>query len=211
MSLTALRRHCLFILLLSIWLPDPALADQEASNRPLIQTDKWGRCYAKSVPKHVYDPRDEPRQQGATRTYLVTAGNDALVDEYDWHSGQLFVACRFSGKSRLAPDGTLLPEVFVVRMGPWSRGHEPRADHLALGFYAGGETLKTYSTLDIAGGREVQPSVSHYAVFKWSPAPRLNDHGTQFAILTQDGRKLTFSVETGELLSTESNADSRSQ
>jgi hypothetical protein len=183
-----------------------ALADQEASNVAHVAAGPYGRCYAKSVPRHTYDPEGGPRQQGRTAVYQVADTEDVLVQRYDWFSQVLFVRCR-PGK------GTIL-----VRVGPWHRGHNPRADHLAIAFYQDGKRIKRYSTLDIAGGekaakgafsayKNVSASVSHYTVFVSSPtltkvtktvgASREEDWVIKAT--TIDGRVLVFDLETGEL------------
>lgn len=184
----------------------PALADQEASNVAHVVTDTYGRCYAKSVPKHIYDPQGELRQQGSTEVYQVGDTKDVLVQQYDWFSQGLIVRCRPGS------------DTIVVRLGPWQRGHNPSADHLAIAFYQGGKLLKRYSTLDIAGGKKakagafseyknVSASVSHYTVFAALPEfiKITENTGAIFRddwvvkATTVDGRELVFDVATGEL------------
>ena len=70
-----------------------AVADDEASNVAHVVAGPYGRCYAKSVPDHVYDPADEPRQQGRTMVYRVGNSEDVLVQRLDWFSQRLFVRC----------------------------------------------------------------------------------------------------------------------
>ncbi len=109
----------------------PALADYEASNVAHVAAGPYGRCYAKSIPTHIYDPQGEPRQQGVTRVYRVGDAEDVLAHVYDWFSQRLFVKC--------GP----LDDIMVVRTGPWHRGHDVQADHLALAFARGGALLKS--------------------------------------------------------------------
>ncbi len=175
-----------------VWLAlgQGAAADQEASNVAHVAAGPYGRCYAKSVPRHLYDPEGEPRQQGRTEVYRVADGADSLVLSFDWFAQQLFLTC--------------LPEVRIVRVGPWHRGHEARDDHLALAFYRGAELVRSYSTLEIAGG-EVSASVSHYSVFREGPAlTRVVRHedavfSEEWVVTatTVDGRALTFDPATG--------------
>jgi len=61
----------LLIALAGLACASPALADDEASNVAHVTAGPYGRCYAKSVPKHIRDPQGEPRQQGVTRVYRV--------------------------------------------------------------------------------------------------------------------------------------------
>jgi hypothetical protein len=185
-----------------------ASADQEASNVPHVSAGPYGRCYAKSVPKHVYDPEDGPRQAGRTEVYHVEAGQDVLVERFDWFSQKLFLNCGAAN------------EFLLVRLGPWHRGHEPQHDHLAIAFYRNGELLKRYSTLDIArlpdpedagrpGAESVSASVSHYSVFESGPemVRIVEQDGPVFseswaiAATTVDGDELLFSMTSGELIS----------
>jgi len=196
----------LLIALLGFMSADPALADDEASNVAHVVAGSYGRCYAKSVPKHIYDPEGEPRQQGETRVYRVNEAEDVLVNVYDWFSQRLFVRC------------SPADDIIVVRAGPWHRGHDAAADHLVIAFYRGGKVVKSYSTLEIAGGelatdggfskyKNVSASVSHYTVFESEPemikATTVEGYVYSETWLIQattiDGRVLTFDMETGEL------------
>lgn len=184
----------------------PALADQEASNVPHVAAGPYGRCYAKSVPMHIYDPEVGSRQQGRTELYRVGRSKDVLVQQYDWFSQVLFVRCHPGNETN------------IVRVGPWHRGHDPHADHLALAFYQGGKLIKRYSTLDIAGAQRapdgafsnfqnVSASVSHYTVFAAPPALVKFTQQTgasytenwQIKATTIDGRELVFDMATGEI------------
>jgi hypothetical protein len=199
------RRLLLIVLIWPACL-NSAMADQEASNVPHVAAGPYGRCYAKSVPDHLYDPDGEPRQQGRTIVYRVETSEDVLVQVYPWFSQQIFVNC------------TLAQKIVVVRLGPWHRGHDPRSDHLAIAFYKGGKLLKHYSTLDIAGGekalnggfsayRNVSASVSHYSVFASAPEMvkittargPVFKYNWMIRAETVDGRLLTFDMSTGEL------------
>jgi hypothetical protein len=57
----------------------PCPADNEASNVSHVAAGPYGRCYAKSVPDHLYDPVDEPRQQGRTNAILIDMTNRAAA------------------------------------------------------------------------------------------------------------------------------------
>ena len=191
------------LLMLILW-QNPASADQEASNVAHVSASSYGRCYAKSVPTHIFDPDDQIRQKGITRIYRVGRETDALIEEYDWFSQRLYLNCA----------GASVPT--VIRLGPWHRGHDPRDDHLALAFYRDGKLIKKYSTLEIAGGelnndpsfsryKNVSASVSHYTVFKVAPVLATITHqdGTTFReeqvlkAVTIDNRELIFDLSTG--------------
>ena len=197
--------RALLIALAGLLFAGSAAADQEASNYPHVVASPSGRCYAKSVPRHLYDPQGEPRQRGRTEIYQVADAEDVLVRHYDWFSQVLFVRCQPGS------------EAVVVRVGPWQRGHYPRADHLAIAFYQGGRLIKGYSTLDIAGDqmaeegafsnyRNVSASMSHYSVFTlWPEWTRITENvGSTFTddwvikATTVDGRALVFDGATGE-------------
>ena len=186
----------------------PAHADEEIGNVAHIATGPYGQCYTRSVPLHARDPMvGAPRQQGHTEVYAVGDGGDTLVARHDWFSQTLFLSCR---------PGT---DILLVRVGPWHRGHDPRPDHLAIAFYRGGELVRRYSTLDIAGdepsdGRtisayaNVAASVSHYRVFSAGPEMVRRTVGKGSArreewvitATTVDGRELVFDMATGDLM-----------
>lgn len=196
----------LLLVLIGVLCSSPALADREASNVAHVVVGPHGRCYAKSVPEHIYDPDGEPRQQGRTMVYRVESSEDVLVRTYPWFSQRLFVHCGTGD------------QITVVRLGPWHRGHDPSDDHLAIGFYRGGKLLKRYSTLDISGDERtenggfsayanVSASVSHYSIFRSGPemqkvttsnGPVFEEHWVIRAE-TVDGRLLVFDLETGEV------------
>jgi hypothetical protein len=185
---------------------NPALADEEASNVAHVVAGPYGRCYAKSVPAHIYDPDGEPRQQGHTTLYRVGDAHDVVEHRFDWFSQKLFLRCSPAN------------DTLVVRTGPWHRGHDSSADHLAIAFYKGGILLRRYSTLDIADGEKakdggfskyanVSASVSHYTVFEREPeivkvTTNVGPVFTENWIIkatTVDGRALVFDMTSGEL------------
>ena len=198
--------HALLIALAALACAAPALADEEASNVAHVVAGPYGRCYAKSVPVHIYDPDGEPRQQGHTTLYRVGDSEDVAEHRFDWFSQKLFLRCGLAN------------DTLVVRLGPWHRGHDPSADHLAIAFYRGGTLLRRYSTLEIAGGEKandggisqyanVSASVSHYTVFERQPemvrvttnvGPVFKENWIIKAA-TVDGRALVFDMENGEL------------
>lgn len=182
-----MNRFALATALLFGLLPSAAVhADEEAGNLPHVQSDSWGRCYAKSVPSDTYG------EAGTTRVYEVTAAEDRLLASYGWFSQQIFLQCNMSNNGDSG--------VSVVQIGPWPRGHAASADHLALAFYFNDRLLKRYSTLDIAGRPDnVQSSVSHYTVIERIDGYRWID-GDRYAfdLRTSDGRTLSFDPTTGQ-------------
>ncbi len=159
-----------------------AVADDEASNRPVVWASEYGITYAKSVPTEDYG------QEGRTVLYSVEAEEDVLIASYDWYSGEMYIG---------GPGGTT-----IVRLGPWQRGASPGEDHFAIGFYRDSRTLREYSTLDLeAMGSGISNSVSHYEVFgerlgfRW-----ITGNEYVFEIAGVSGRVFSFSLETGEIL-----------
>ena len=183
-----------------------ASADDELGNVAHVVDGPYGLCYARSVPLYGRDPFHGPRQQGHTEIHVVGEGEDTLVERHEWFSQTLFLLCR---------PGT---EILLVRVGPWHRGYDPRPDHLAIAFYRGGQLVRRYSTLDIAGDEpsgggtlsayaNVAASVSHYRVFSAGPEMVRRTVGEGSArreawvitATTVDGRELVFDMATGNL------------
>jgi hypothetical protein len=165
-----------------------ARADDEASNIPHVKSDTYGRCYAKMVPKKLYDSNE-----GQTTVFEVGKDKDTLLGTFPWFAKEVYLQCNMVAKK----GGTGFS---LVRFGSWPVGHEANKKQLCLAFYFGGKLLKEYSTLDIAGAPDkVERSVSHYRVVSKVPGYRWvtsNDH--VFEIVTTDGRTLAFDPTTGE-------------
>ena len=163
-----------------------ARADEEGGNRAYVRASEWGAFYGKSVPATTYGT------EGYTQVFRVVAdGPDEPLHRYTWYSPEVFLE-GFLGTN----------DVYVAQLGPWARGHEARADHLAIAFFKNGKPLKTYSTLDIAGTpANVSASVSHYEVFGKRLGFR-RPFGNQLVFDIEDGsgRRLTFDAETGRRL-----------
>lgn len=159
-----------------------AMADQEASNVPLVRASEYGRCYARSIPDDLWGTA------GTTRIFQVGRDGDVPLAEYPWYASEMYLG---------GPGDQCL-----VRFGPWSPGGEPREDHLAIGFYRDGRTLREYSTLEIYSlGSGISRSVSHYEVF----GARLgfqSSSGDTFLYRVEgiDGRVFTFDLNSGEIL-----------
>jgi len=184
--------------------PSCAHADEERAPYTHVVAGDNGRCYAKSIPKSTTDPLVQ--QAGLTRVFRVREDNDMLVDEYDWYAPEIFIKCAGIGS------GMDSIQIALVRRGPWHRGHSASPDHLALGFYIGGQLRKTWSSADIIAGAPdadaaISISKSHYRVLDTIPgfiwlAPDVGaDSGRwAFEAVTVDGRHLLFDPATGELL-----------
>jgi hypothetical protein len=173
--------------LCSAGLSSPVHADDEAPNVPHVKADTYGRCYARLVPKKLYDSTE-----GTTRVFEVGKDKDTLLGTFPWFTKEVYLQCNMVAKK--GGSGFSL-----VRFGPWSVGHEANKKQLCLAFYFGGKLLKEYSTLDIAGAPDkVSRSVSHYQVvskvlgYRWITS---NDY--VFEMVTTDGRTLAFDPTTG--------------
>lgn len=99
--------------------PTAALADDEASNRPVVFASQVGNCYARSIPSGTYG------DEGRTEIYFVEAEADRLIHTYAWYAHTLRLECNITG-----PDGSIGHS--VVQFGPWPRGQEADEDTLAL-------------------------------------------------------------------------------
>ena len=157
----------------------PAGADDEAANRAVLRSSTYGGVYARSVPDERHG------SMGKTRVFAVGKDADALLCEYDWYAGEMY----------LGGDG----DRTLVRVGPWQRGHEPQADHLALGVYRDGKTLREYSTLELQQlGSGISRSVSHYTIlqerrgFRW-----LKDSVYVYEVTGVSGKLFRFDLATG--------------
>lgn len=171
----------LFVPAAIVLLSGAALADQEASNWPVVRSSEYGRYYAKSIPLADYGV------EGVTRVYHVGAEEDTFLYEYPWYAAEIYLGG--SG------DGTL------VRFGPWCRGSEPLEDHLAIGFYRDGRVIREYSTLEMATlGSGVSESVSHYQVFGQRLGFRSSSYGFFFEVMGVDDVLFCFDLETGEIV-----------
>jgi hypothetical protein len=168
-------------------LAGPLSADEEAANAPYVAVDESGSCYAKSVPSDSYG------SAGTTSVYRVAAGADTQLGTYPWYSRRIYVQCNTPG---------VQGGVSIVQFGPWARGRQASASHLALAFHANGRLLRSYSTLDIAASPDnVTASVSHYQVVRdvegyvyAGATPAV------FRLETIDGRQLTFDPASGNLI-----------
>ena len=154
-------------------------ADDEAGNRAVLRSSTYGGVYARSVPDEPYG------QTGKTRVYGVAKDADAFLCEYDWYASEMY----------LGGDG----DRTLVRFGPWHRGQDPRADHLALGIYRDGKTLREYSTLELQQmGSGISRSVSHYTIlqerrgFRW-----LKDNAYVYEVTGIGGKLFRFDLATG--------------
>ncbi|MCA9398606.1 MAG: hypothetical protein KC618_02570 [Candidatus Omnitrophica bacterium] len=184
-------RSILLAFLFYFTLSSIGFADEEASNRTYVKSSEYGQFYVKSVPAESYG------LAGKTRVYWVKDEQDQLLFTYDWYSPELYIY-------GFAPGSP----VYVVKFGPWHRGHLANHNDLAIAFYKNDQLLKEYSTLDIVkDDKNVSTSVSHYTMFKKRMGFR-RPWGNQiiFDVQTLDDKILSFNTETGELISQEEEA-----
>lgn len=159
-----------------------AAADDEASNRPVVRSSEYGICFARSTPDEDWGT------SGETLVYRVGNGEDVLISRYDWFSSEIYIG---------GPG-----DCTVVRFGPWQRGSSPDTSHFALGIYRDGETIREYSTSDMAeAGSGVSRSVSHYEVFGERLGFRWLDGETcVFEVEGVGGSLFSFDLATGDIL-----------
>jgi hypothetical protein len=184
-----MRAGARFVALAVLAAPAPALADDEASNAPVVVASEHGNCYAKSVPSSAYG------NEGRTIVYAVEAGADREIATYNWYAQRLHLACNVEGR-----DGRVAAS--IVQFGPWPRGETANAETLAFAFYHDGVLVRRYSTLDIGGRPDnVRGSVSHYEVIGDITGYASRDGNRYaFTVRTVDGRTLSFDAGTGEAI-----------
>ncbi|MGB7622190.1 MAG: hypothetical protein WBN92_07545 [Terriglobia bacterium] len=157
------------------------LADEEAGNRPVVRSSEYGSMYAKSVPKESYG------QKGKTSVFRVGPDRDTLICEYEWYANTIYIGG--------AGEDTL------IRFGPWQRGRKPQKEHLALGIYRNGKTIREYSTAEMEKlGSGVFVSVSHYTTFQRHLGFRwLKGNRYVYEVEGASGKVFTIELETGSL------------
>jgi hypothetical protein len=137
--------------------------------------------YAKSVPEESYG------QTGKTSVFRVGADRDTLICVYEWYANTIYIGG--------AGENT------VIRFGPWQRGHKPQEDHLALGIYRNGKTIREYSTAQMERlGSGASESFSHYTIFRRHLGFRwLKGNSYVYQVEGVSGRIFTIELETGSL------------
>jgi hypothetical protein len=158
------------------------LADEEAANQPVVRSSEYGSVYAKSVPAESYG------QKGKTSVLAVGADRDTLLCEYDWYANEIYIGGA-AGHT-------------VIRFGPWQRGRKPQKDHIAIGIYRHGRTVKEYSTADMDRmGSGVSISKSHYTIFKQRLGFRvLRENIHVYEAQGVSGKTLMFDLQTGTVI-----------
>lgn len=161
-----------------------AAADKESGNTPVVRSSENGYYYARSVPSAFYGT------EGKTRIYRVGAEEDTLVCEYDWYA---------RGMS-MGSDGR---RITLVRFGPWHRGSKSSSDHLAIGLYRDGETVREYSTSDLEEmSSGISRSFSHYTVIQERIGFRqLENHKQIYRVKGVSGKLFSFDLDTGLVIS----------
>lgn len=184
-----MKRACLasFVFLFALF---SAGADDEASNTATVRVNRFGNCYAKSVPSEPYGSK------GTTKVYAVRSGDDVLLHTFAWYSSEFYLECNVGQPNQQVG-------VSIIQFGPWARGRQANRNDMALAFYFSGKLVRKYSTLDIAGSpNNVASSVSHYTVIQRVDGYRWQQSNYYtFEVLTSDRRLLVFDPTTGKTLS----------
>ncbi len=161
-----------------------SFADLVAPPKPYVVSSADGSHYFKMVP----DKKDVWNKSKAKGTmYEVHSGKDKVVYTVSgWYSYRVFIS----------NDGK-----YLIRMGDWPSGI-PKADDLAIAFYADGHQRKSYSTLDLLKDPSKAPrSISHY---RW--LEKVDDsyiRSEMFSIVTVEKFNITFNITSGEIMFTE--------
>jgi len=189
----------LSVIFFSLLLSQLSRADEEMAPYPLAAASQCGRCFFKMIP-----PRIELQGKKYVTTREVfgvayTVDNEGNFKELWKTSGW------YSFEAFLSEDGQ-----YLIRMGPWNRGHEPNKGDLAVAFYKNGNLLKEYSVVDLVKDKsKVQATASHYfwlARYLRNKKPedgpendlRL-DAQNVFHLKTIDGIMYQFDATTGEI------------
>lgn len=165
-------------------------ADSPSRPVPLVFVNRYGSDVMFSMIPAQYDASYKmTREAFGIASRLNEDGK--FVELYrtsGWYSSEVLVS--HDGK-------------YLVRMGPWSPGHTPKKDHLAVAFYMNGKLLKSYSTVSLVKDpTKVMASVSHYM---WqAPQNALSpglDYDNKFKLQTIDGWTYEFDATTGDIKS----------
>jgi hypothetical protein len=133
-----------------------------------------------------------PKTEDARASWADGTGTMYLLGETGTLEKQWEVSGWYSHHVFLTNDGD-----YLVRIGPWHSGHEPKKDHLALAFFKRGRLIRSYSTKDlIRDPKQVRQSVSHYE-WRADDAPYIGMG--EFSITTVEGRFLVFDLESGDI------------
>ena len=179
-----------------------AFADSPAPPVPLVfSNEDRSNVYFTMVPaKYGKDYKIERKAYGVAYRLDADGKSTELYRTEGWYSFTVFI----SGDGR-----------YLVRMGPWSVGHGPEENDLAVAFYKDGKLIKQYSTADLVRDKsKVVATVSHY--FWQAPSPldqrvteaerlklRLHlDDNNMFKLHTIDGWTYSFDATTGGIKST---------
>jgi hypothetical protein len=186
MKTLAILSFALAVTASSLW------ADSPAPPVPYVAVAQRGTAYFKMI------PREGKWGDGSGIAYRLRrdGSDEELWRTEGWYSFEVF----------LSYDGD-----YLVAMGPWSIGHEPSKEDLAVAFYRKGKLLRQYSTADLVKDKsKVSASVSHYMWLardverfpdsKEDPEAELRvSWDNTFRLKTCDGIVYEFDMTTGEI------------
>jgi hypothetical protein len=157
---------------------------------PFVIVSQDGQCFFKMIPgkgKWQENKYVVTRMSFGVAYSIDENGNfKELWKTSGWYSSQVF----------LSDDGQ-----YLVRMGPWNSGNEPKKGDLAVAFYKNGNLLKEYFTTDLVKDKsKVKATASHY--FWLATDPKL-DGDNVLQLKTMDGIMYQFDATTGEIKKTE--------
>jgi hypothetical protein len=81
-----------------------------------------------------------------------------------------------------------------------SEVEQAQLDAPAVSFYANGQLLKSHSLRSICDPAKLRHSPQHV---QWRAGEGLVEKAGRYVVFTQDGRKVTFNLQTGDLISNE--------
>lgn len=178
------------------------LADQEGPQTTKITASSQGNHFFKMVAqkKHFDGKKFVIDREAYGVCYKVNKEGDLkeVWKTKGWYSSEVF----------LSNDGK-----YLVRMGPWNRGHKPNANDLAVAFYKDGVQIKKYATTELVKNlKSIVHWVSHYSWLARAKSDELKsnqlketklrlDYKGIFHLMTTDKIKYQFLVKTGEIKS----------
>ena len=121
----------LAMMLLSIAAEGP-YADSPRTPFPYVVTAGEGKVYFRMFPRSR--PGNPSDGFGVAYRVRDNGSDEILWRTQGWYSTETF----------LSHDG-----YFLVAIGPWHGGSQPRKEDLALSFYSDGKLIKQYSTADL--------------------------------------------------------------
>jgi hypothetical protein len=154
-------------------------------------------------PKHPDDAIQRAiRERYPAGSGLYRAGDpSAPVWAVDWYAYEAFPANDARSVVRMHGDSILSRHFLAGHRLPDAQVAEQLAGP-GLSFYRDGKLLRTYAVNELVADPDRLPHTMQHVL--WLAGGTVTADGTRFVLLTQDSRRLTFDLATGDLLSAKS-------